>query len=336
MANYGKLFSRIWVDPEFTALDAAAQQLYCLLISHSTRDHAGVLPMALRRWARCTSGATIETIRGALARLINAGFTVVDWDTEEVLVRTFIRNDEVYKQPQVMRSALKSAVTVESPALRWALHDELMKLENAIDKPDLRTETDKAINALVDGLPAPCAHPARTLPEPCAEAPGVGAYVSTVGEAPTPAPTTAPAPDDDTPARGHEREPGGIEPLSSTEVVVPEHIDNGSRPAKRRPSSSAKWLVRNTIGGEYPNTTIDQLAVQVDKLLAEDKPETRIRETLLAWQSRPDKPRPAWLGSVYGDLVQQSHASPPRSTSDERAAAVQALKTPEPTRMELE
>lgn len=192
MANYGKLFSRIWTDQEFASLDATAQQLYCLLISHSTRDHAGVLPMALRRWARCTAGATVSTVRDSLTVLIGRGFVVADWETEEVLVRTFIRNDEVHKQPQVMRSALKSAEVVESEAIRWALYDEL----NRLPKHSGDDKTADIANMLVDGLtrrpPEGCAQAAESLPEDCSQAPGVGGYLSTVGEAPTPtpAPTT--------------------------------------------------------------------------------------------------------------------------------------------------
>lgn len=143
--------------------------------------------------------------------------------------------------------------------------------------------------------------------------------------------------------RERAHDPAPPEPAdTATEVVVidpaevPAHIDNPARPAKRRPSSAARWLVRNTLGGDYPNSTIDQLAVQVDKLLAEGKPEDRIRDAIAEWQRRPDRPKPSWLGSIYGDLVQQARAAPAMSTSDQRFAAAQALKTPEPhTRKEL-
>lgn len=137
MADYGKLLSRIWSDSEFVELDAQAQQLYCLLISYSTRNLAGVLPLTLKRWANATKGATVESVTDAMQRLAERRFVVVDWNTEEVLVRTYIRNDEVWKQPNLLRSARKSALQVESGAIRWALHRELRRL------PDHK-EADKA------------------------------------------------------------------------------------------------------------------------------------------------------------------------------------------------
>lgn len=150
-----------------------------------------MLPLALRRWARSTADVTAATIRASLVTLIGRGFVVVDWDTEEVLVRTFIRNDEVFKQPQVMRSALKSAESAESETIRWALHDELNRLPE-------HSESEKAAGVakrLVDGLTRrpdeSCAEPAGSLPEDCSETLGVGGYVSTVGEAPTPTTATS-------------------------------------------------------------------------------------------------------------------------------------------------
>jgi hypothetical protein len=106
-----------------------SQQLYALLISYSTRNLAGVLPMTLKRWAGCTADSTVENITDvAAAALAARRFVVVDWDTEELLVRTYIRNDEVYKQPNLMQAARKFCRQVESVSLRWALFDELTKL----------------------------------------------------------------------------------------------------------------------------------------------------------------------------------------------------------------
>ena len=107
MAEYGKLLSRIWSDPEFVALDARPQQLYCLLISYSTRNLAGVLPLTLKRWAKSTRDATIDNLTDALCDLAANEFIVIDWDTEEVLIRTYIRNDEVYRQPNLMAPSLE-------------------------------------------------------------------------------------------------------------------------------------------------------------------------------------------------------------------------------------
>lgn len=195
MAEYGKLFSRIWNDPEFTSLDARAQQVYALLVSHSTRNHAGVLPLTLKRWAGSTADSTVENVTAALKRLAAKRFVVIDWDSEELLVRTFIRNDEIYKQPNLMVSALRFCRDVLSPRLRWALFDELTKLPDHKD----RQKTEETANALVEGLERTPAEPIEEpFAEPIGDDPGVGGYLSAVGEhrhlQPAPSPTPPPQP----------------------------------------------------------------------------------------------------------------------------------------------
>src|SRR5690606_238647 len=80
------------------------------------------------KWAKgCDEIETSEDLVPDLAALIAARFIVVDSDTEEVLVRSFIRNDGVLKQPNVFKNALRCAEGVESQAIRSALAVELRR-----------------------------------------------------------------------------------------------------------------------------------------------------------------------------------------------------------------
>jgi hypothetical protein len=128
MSEYAKIWKRVWKDPDFVRLPAATQTLYFLLISSEARSNAGVLPLTIRRWAKCSGDATPDTVRAALSELASHNFTVVDWDTEEVLIRTFIRNDEGWKIHTVMKGILRSVAQTESVVLRQALKDELLRL----------------------------------------------------------------------------------------------------------------------------------------------------------------------------------------------------------------
>lgn len=134
MADYGKLLSRIWSDSEFVELDAQAQQLYCLLISYSTRNLAGVLPLTLKRWANATKGATVESVTDAMQRLAERRFVVVDWNTEEVLVRTYIRNAGKSSVPA------DAAVVddVAADAIRWAQAMQTVAAQRAIEREQAR------------------------------------------------------------------------------------------------------------------------------------------------------------------------------------------------------
>ena len=298
MAEYGKLFARIWSDPDFTRLPARAQQVYAMLCSHSTRNLAGVLPLTLKRWAKSTGDATVDNITEALHQLAAANFVVVDWDSEELLVRTFIRNDEVYKQPNLMKAARRFALQVESSRLRWALHDELLRLPDHKHADD----TEAVAKGLIEGLePTPPEPNGEGFDEGLPEPPGVGGYLSGVRAAPE-THTPQPAPEDDTAPRG--------EPHAAV-VVAPEFIDNPSRPAKRHASSAAKTVVRQELGSAgYPRATLERLAVQVGKLAHEGHPDALIRASLREWDSREGSPLPEWLPTILGDLVARSRGQP--------------------------
>ncbi|MGR7003432.1 hypothetical protein ACU686_44750 [Yinghuangia aomiensis] len=121
------------------------------------------------------SASTPEQVAAALDELAAARFVVVDHDTEEVLVRTFIRNDGVYKQPRVMGSRRRAAAALESTTPQNALAAEMdavpvhtldplpRKDKAGRSMPSIRDEVAAhvaAIRALGHPAPAPAARPA--------------------------------------------------------------------------------------------------------------------------------------------------------------------------------
>jgi hypothetical protein len=127
--DHARLYVHIWTDDEdWKALSPLAKLLYLQLLSQKRLTYAGLLDLSVKRWARAHPGVPLDQLRAALSELDNKRFVVVDQDTEEVLIRTFIRNDELYKQPQVLAAALRAAFDIESPILRAALAVELRRL----------------------------------------------------------------------------------------------------------------------------------------------------------------------------------------------------------------
>lgn len=126
--SHARILVTIWRDPDFRRLSVDAQRTYLLLLSQDSLNNTGVLPMTTKRWAAGCDTTSTGDIDKALAELDDARFIVVDPDTEEVLIRSFIRNDGIVKQPQMMKSALREALGVESPRLRAVLAEELRKL----------------------------------------------------------------------------------------------------------------------------------------------------------------------------------------------------------------
>jgi hypothetical protein len=271
MADYGKLLSRIWSDEYFVALDARPQQLYCLLISYSTRNLAGVLPLTMKRWSNCTGDATIDNLTQALIVLAANSFVVVDWDTEELLIRTFIRNDEVYRQPNLMKSARKFALQVESEALRWALHDELERLPDHKDQ----NQTEDVAKMLVKGLTrTPTKGFGEGFGEGLPEPPGVG--VSSVGKENTSTYTDHRAP---TPAA----------------AAIPEPLDAIA-------ATSGADLVRRIIPSEHPAAVQTALRLRASELINTGTPQPIVDAALRLWLTKPNL-GPHTLPSLVSEVL---------------------------------
>jgi hypothetical protein len=181
--DHARLLTSIW-DPtsEFRQLPADAQRVYMLLVSQRSINHAGVLPLTVRKWANCSPDTTVEDVWSALKVLAEERYIVVDQDTEEVLVRSYIRNDGVAKQPNVLKAALRLAEAVESPKLRVALASELRRLgmEHAGEVADALVAAIEAPAADSEPNPSvnPSPSPSGTLPfastEPLGQNAGVG------------------------------------------------------------------------------------------------------------------------------------------------------------------
>jgi hypothetical protein len=157
--GHGRILTSIWEDAEFLMLDQGRQRLYLFLISQPNLNHAGLLPLTLRRWARKAFGLTASELDEHLVALDAARFIVMDEDTEELLIRSFVRNDGVWKQPKVMGAMVSGAQEISSRKLRLALlaemdriplddlSDEPTKVRN-VSGPSIRQQVSEHIAAL--------------------------------------------------------------------------------------------------------------------------------------------------------------------------------------------
>ncbi|MEU0465060.1 hypothetical protein ABZ215_13735 [Amycolatopsis sp. NPDC006131] len=160
--EHARVFTRIWSDLDWRKLPPLEQRLYFLLLSQGNVTQAGVMPLQVRKWAKGSDYTTEEEIAATLASLAEHRFVVVDEDTEEVLIRSFIRNDGVLKIPNVFKAALKAALAVESPKLRKALAAELRRLR----RKDANTVADELFPIESVTPPEPIPNSSRINPEP--------------------------------------------------------------------------------------------------------------------------------------------------------------------------
>ncbi|RAJ70220.1 hypothetical protein K378_01385 [Streptomyces sp. Amel2xB2] len=228
--GHGRILTSIWEDEDFTNLGEPEQRMYLFLISQPNLNHAGLLPLTLRRWSRKARGLTVAELEKRLAALEETRFIVVDDDTEELLIRTFVRNDGVWRMPKVMAAMVSGAGEISSMRLRRALlveserlpldelSDEPSKLRGGGEGPSVRAQIEEHLTNLRRTLrvpdPTPPNNPTRkdsdTFSEPFAKGPETlsepfGNPSGTPGEpttrgrartshARTPAPAPAPIP----------------------------------------------------------------------------------------------------------------------------------------------
>jgi hypothetical protein len=103
--DFAPLLRSIWSDDDWRALSMDAQHIYLMLLSHPDRNSAGVLSLTKKKWTRLAADMTPQRPRlsAALDRAgLTTGFVVVDEETEEVLVRAFIRRATVYKHIRML------------------------------------------------------------------------------------------------------------------------------------------------------------------------------------------------------------------------------------------
>ncbi len=135
MRDYAMVHTSIWADDDFRGLTIPGQWLYEALLTAPSLSHAGVADWRPKRLAALTSGTTIRDIEAAGAELAAARFVVIDEDTEEVLVRTFIRWDGLMKKPNMAVAMAKAWAGIASKVLRGVVVHELHRLQ--VDQPEL-------------------------------------------------------------------------------------------------------------------------------------------------------------------------------------------------------
>jgi hypothetical protein len=117
--SHGVIKVSVWeVGSGFRALSLDAQWAYEMLISQPQINNCGLLPYTPEKWVRFAAGLDKFRLGEALLELEIKRFTITDADTGEILVRTFIKHDQIWKQPKLVTNARKLIREVESERIR--------------------------------------------------------------------------------------------------------------------------------------------------------------------------------------------------------------------------
>lgn len=92
--------------------------MYLLLATQPDATTVGSLPLTVRRWSQMSSSNSEQDVWESLNELADADLVLVDRDSEEVLVLSYLKLTGRNDQPNVVRAAFAAAQQIKSPVLR--------------------------------------------------------------------------------------------------------------------------------------------------------------------------------------------------------------------------
>lgn len=146
--DFGAFYYSAWNDHDFRTLPDPAQALYMRLVVHPSLSWAGVGDWRPGRIATMSQGLDGDGVRHVAQCLIARRFIVVDEDTEEFLIRTYIKHDGIVRHAKLCISMAKAFGDIGSNTIRMVVSDELHKLRRL--QPDATAWTKDQVLALLD------------------------------------------------------------------------------------------------------------------------------------------------------------------------------------------
>ncbi|GII98368.1 hypothetical protein CLV28_0693 [Sediminihabitans luteus] len=213
--DHARIRLDIWTDDDWRELSSGAQWLYMRLLSDGTTSFAGVADWRPARIAAATADLTARDVEMYAVELEDGRFILPDRDSEEVMVRSFVKHDGLMRSPNVAAAFVKAHAAIASRVLRAVVVDQVTRLQEA--QPDLKGWTRSEVQRVLskrsmtfeEGLAALPANPSRNpsgkgsgnpfgipsiiLPDPASNPSGRGSVNPSVTPAPTPTPSPSPS-----------------------------------------------------------------------------------------------------------------------------------------------
>ena len=126
--KYAQIQTDIWTNDDILDLTMTEQWLYLHLVTHGKLNYCGAMDWRPKRIPPMAHGLTLGEIKDATEVLQAKRYIIIDEDTEEVLVRSFIRNDGLLKQRNMGGAVASAYKDVGSRELRGVIIHELRRL----------------------------------------------------------------------------------------------------------------------------------------------------------------------------------------------------------------
>jgi hypothetical protein len=159
--------------------------LYIFLVSQRELTYCGTMPLRLSRWVPKAAGMTLADVERDLKELegtayppanpaesgpgngsLRRPFVITDSATGELFVRSLLRRDNAWKQPNLLKQAIEASDEIESPRILLALLAEVRRLP-VEESPSTQVKTLIAdwIKDLEQRTPHPSAYPSPYPPD---------------------------------------------------------------------------------------------------------------------------------------------------------------------------
>lgn len=148
--------TNIWTDTHWRQLTRDQQWLYKLILTHPELSYAGVSDWRPGRLMQFSAGTSRQEIERIGAELQAERFILIDDDTEEVLIRSFLRHDGLLKNPKITISMVNAYGAIASNNIREAFIFELKRLHD--EQPELKAFESEKVLALLK-------NPSRSIQE---------------------------------------------------------------------------------------------------------------------------------------------------------------------------
>lgn len=150
-----KINTGIWGDKDWKSLAMAEQWLYTTILTRPDLNHVGVGDWRPRRLSKLAVGISADQVEEAAEGLQSKLFILVDDESEEVLIRSFLKHDGVLQNPNLGASIKSAYDSVVSSMLQEVVVHELHKLaERDPDLPAFTAVKSKAHLASLMRMPA--------------------------------------------------------------------------------------------------------------------------------------------------------------------------------------
>lgn len=198
--DHARVALSVWADDDWRDLSPAAQHLYFVLLTQPTLSYAGVADWRPARLRALASPWRRDGFDRAAAELARRLYVVVDEDTEEVLIRSFVRHDGLMKQRNMAVSMVRAYEAIASRGIRAVFVHELARLRE--DDPELSgwVSCEHVLdNRSIDPAEYPTGYPSNDTDvdptvDPSVKGQPKGQPNPSVDGCPTPTPSPTPTP----------------------------------------------------------------------------------------------------------------------------------------------